>query len=107
MKIRGNVEAPELNADVTARNLRWQELSVAQVRLLGDVKSTDQIGGSLDLRVERLAQGDINLRLITLAAKGNEKSHQMALRVQGEPVSGQLDLRGSFDRQAMRWRRRD
>ncbi|WP_105588718.1 autotransporter assembly complex protein TamB [Cronobacter sakazakii] len=104
VKIRGNVEAPELNADVTARNLRWQELSVAQVRLLGDVKSTDQIGGSLDLRVERLVEGDINLRLITLAAKGNEKSHQMALRVQGEPVSGQLDLRGSFDRQAMRWR---
>ena len=38
-------------ADITASNLRWQELSIARVRVDGDVKSTDQIGGNLNLRV--------------------------------------------------------
>lgn len=104
VKIRGSVDAPQLQADVTARGLRWQELSVALARLQGDIKSTDQIAGNLDLRVERLVQGDVSMRLITLAAKGSEKEHQLQLRAQGEPVSGQLDLRGSFDRKTTRWR---
>lgn len=104
VKVRGSVDAPQLQADVTARGLRWQELSVALARLQGDIKSTDQIAGNLDLRVERLVQGDVNMRLITLAAKGSEKEHTLQLRVQGQPVSGQLDLRGSFDRNTTRWR---
>ena len=47
MKVRGTVEAPQLLADITARGLRWQELSVAQVRVEGDIKSTDQIAVNL------------------------------------------------------------
>ncbi|XNM72275.1 hypothetical protein ACLK11_24255 [Escherichia coli] len=47
VKVRGTVEAPQLLADITARGLRWQELSVAQVRVEGDIKSTDQIAGKL------------------------------------------------------------
>ncbi|MDT9156124.1 hypothetical protein, partial [Escherichia coli] len=39
----------------------------------------------------------------TLNADGNEKQHQLKLNVQGEPVSGQLALNGSFDRQTQRW----
>ncbi|MGQ8558100.1 autotransporter assembly complex protein TamB [Enterobacter hormaechei] len=104
VKVRGTVEAPQLLADITANNLRWQELSIARVRVEGDVKSTDQIGGNLDLRVERISQPDVNISLVTLAAKGNEKQHDLQLRVQGEPVSGQLHLTGSFDRQATRWK---
>ncbi len=104
MKVRGTVDAPQLLADITANNLRWQELSVARVRVEGDVKSTDQIGGNLNLRVERISQPDVNINLVTLDAKGNEKQHDLQLRVQGEPVSGQLHLTGSFDRKAERWK---
>ena len=53
VKVRGTVEAPQLLADITARGLRWQELSVAQVRVEGDIKSTDQIAGKLDVRVSK------------------------------------------------------
>ncbi|KGB02173.1 hypothetical protein DR73_3558 [Enterobacteriaceae bacterium ATCC 29904] len=104
VKVRGTVEAPQLLADITANNLRWQELSVARVRVEGDVKSTDQIAGNLNLRVERIAQPSVNLSLVTLEAKGSEKQHDLQLRVQGEPVAGQLHLTGSFDRQAQRWK---
>ncbi|MDR9889108.1 autotransporter assembly complex protein TamB [Pseudenterobacter timonensis] len=104
VKVRGTVEAPQLLADITASGLRWQELSVARVRVEGDIKSTDQIGGNLNVRVERIAQPNLNLRLVTLEAKGSEKQHDLQLRVDGEPVSGQLHLTGSFDRQATRWK---
>ncbi|NTZ50508.1 autotransporter assembly complex protein TamB [Citrobacter gillenii] len=104
VKVRGTVEAPELLADITARGLRWQELSVAQVRVEGDVKSEEQIAGNLNVRVERIVQPDVNINLVTLNAKGSEKQHELQLRIQGEPVSGQLDLAGSFDRKEQRWK---
>ncbi len=104
VKVRGTVEAPQLLADITARGLRWQELSVARARIEGDIKSTDQIAGHLNVRVERISQPDVNINLVTLDAKGSEKQHQLQLRVQGEPVSGQLSLTGSFDREAARWK---
>ncbi|MEQ4453949.1 autotransporter assembly complex protein TamB [Kosakonia sp. YIM B13605] len=104
VKIRGTVDAPQALADITANNLRWQDLSVARVRVEGDVKSSDQIGGKLNVRVERIAQPGVNLSLVTLAADGNEQQHKLQLRVQGEPVSGQLNLAGSFDREQQRWK---
>ena len=104
VKVRGTVEAPQLLADITARGLRWQELSVAQVRVEGDVKSAEQIAGNLNVRVERIVQPDVNIGLVTLNAKGSEKQHELQLRIQGEPVSGQLDLAGSFDRKEQRWK---
>jgi translocation and assembly module TamB len=58
----------------------------------GDVKSTDQIGGNLNVRVERISQPGVNISLVQLNAKGNEKQHDLQLRVQGDPVSGQLHL---------------
>ncbi len=97
VNIRGTVDAPQALADITANNLRWQDLSVARVRVDGDVTSSDQIAGKLNVRVERIAQPGVNWAPVTLAAEG-EKQHTLQLRVQGEPVSGQLDLAGSFDR---------
>ena len=104
IKIRGTADAPQLLADITARGLRWQALSVAQVRVNGDIKSTDQIAGNLDVRVERIAQPGVNIGLVTLNAKGSEAQHQLQLRIQGDPVSGQLDLAGSFSRKEARWK---
>lgn len=104
VKVRGTVEAPQLLADITARGLRWQELTVGQVRVEGDVKSTDQIAGNLDVRVERIAQPGVDIRLVDLSAKGSEKQHTLNLRINGEPVSGQLALAGSFDRKEERWK---
>lgn len=102
--IRGTVDAPQLLADITARGLRWQELSIGQVRVDGDVKSTDQIAGNLDVRVVRIVQPSVNIGLVHLSAKGSEKQHSLQLQVQGEPVSGQLALSGSFDRKEERWK---
>lgn len=104
VKVRGTVEAPQLLADITARGLRWQELTVGQVRVEGDVKSTDQIAGNLAVRVERISQPGVDISLVDLSAKGSEKQHTLNLRINGEPVSGQLALAGSFDRKEARWK---
>lgn len=103
IKARGTLQAPQLLADVTATGLRWQALSIARIALQGDVKSSYQVAGKLQLRVEQLKQDTLAINLLTLNADGNEKQHQLKLNVQGEPVSGQLALNGSFDRKTQHW----
>ncbi|MBV4413606.1 translocation/assembly module TamB [Enterobacteriaceae bacterium YMB-R22] len=104
IKVLGTLKAPQIQADITANSLRWQALSIARVILKGDVKSGEQIAGTLGLRVDSIRQPDVDIRQVTLDAKGSEQQHQMQLRVQGEPVSGHLQLSGAFDRKAQRWR---
>ena len=103
IKARGTLQAPQLLADLNATGLRWQQLQIRRVTLESDVRSSDQVAGKLQLRVEQLKQDALNISLLTLNADGNEKAHQLKLHVQGGPVSGQLALSGSFDRQQQRW----
>lgn len=104
LKLRGNLQAPQLLADLTASGLQWQALHINRVKIDGDVRSSDQIQGQLAVRVEQLKQDALDINLLTLDAKGSEKQHQLQLKIDGKPVSGQLALQGSFDRQQQRWR---
>ncbi|MGB8665513.1 MAG: translocation/assembly module TamB domain-containing protein, partial [Serratia inhibens] len=104
LKLRGNLQAPQLLADLTASGLQWQALRINRVKIDGDVRSSDQIQGQLAVRVEQLKQDALEINLLTLDAKGSEKQHQLQLKIDGKPVSGQLALQGSFDRQQQRWR---
>ncbi|CAB1207990.1 translocation/assembly module TamB [Serratia liquefaciens] len=104
LKLRGNLQAPQLLADLTASGLQWQALRINRVNIDGDVRSSDQIQGQLAVRVEQLKQDALDISLLTLDAKGSEKQHQLQLKIDGKPVSGQLALQGSFDRQQQRWR---
>ena len=103
IRARGTLQAPQLLADVTARALRWQQLRIRRVSLKGDVSSGETIAGKLALRIEQLKQDALSVGLLTLNADGNEKQHQLKLNVQGDPVSGQLTLNGSFDRATQHW----
>ncbi|MGQ8818963.1 autotransporter assembly complex protein TamB [Serratia sp. NA_13] len=104
LKLRGNMQAPQLLADLTASGLQWQALRINRVKIDGDVRSSDQIQGQLAVRVEQLKQDALDINLLQLTAKGSEKQHQLQLKIDGKPVSGQLALQGSFDREQQRWR---
>lgn len=104
LRLRGNLQAPQLLADLTALGLQWQALHINRVKVGGDVRSADQIQGQLTVRVEQLKQDALQLNLLTLDARGSERQHRLQLNVEGNPVSGQLQLTGSFDRQQQRWR---
>lgn len=104
LKLRGNLQAPQLLADLTALGLQWQALHINRVKVDGDVRSAEQIQGQLTVRVEQLKQDALQLNLLTLDARGSERQHRLQLNVDGKPVSGQLQLTGSFDRQQQRWR---
>ena len=104
IRARGDLNAPQLLADVKAHGLRWQELRIGQVLLKGDVTSGEQIQGKLNLQVDQVKQDALAISKLVLDASGTEKQHKLTLNMQGEPVAGQLALNGSFDRAAQRWK---
>ncbi|HHR6029458.1 TPA: autotransporter assembly complex protein TamB [Providencia alcalifaciens] len=104
LKLRGDLQAPQALADLTARNVRWQDLTVETTTIKGNVATGDQIKGDLSVIVRGLRQADLAISNLTLDAKGSEKQHTLKLNVTGKPVSGQLALAGSFDRQTEVWK---
>ena len=100
---RGTLEAPEVQANLAGQALRWQQLQIHDFSLKGNVSSGKEIAGKVALRVNQLRQDTLDIRSVVLDAGGSEKQHQLRLTVEGKPVSGQLSLNGSFDRQQQRW----
>ncbi|KMW71476.1 translocation and assembly module TamB [Photorhabdus luminescens subsp. luminescens] len=103
LKLRGNRQAPQLLTDLNANGLKWQDLRIDRVSVKGNVRSAEQIHGDLAVKVSQLKQADLIVRNLTLDAKGNEKQHNLKLKIDGEPIAGQLSLNGSFDRKQQRW----
>ncbi|HEP0307474.1 TPA: translocation/assembly module TamB [Providencia rettgeri] len=105
VKLRGNLQTPEALVDLTARGVKWQDdLAIENVVIKGNVATGEQIKGDLSVVLRQLKQGDLVVNNLTLDAKGSEKQHTLKLNMKGEPVSGQLALAGSFDRQTEVWK---
>jgi len=102
-KLRGTAKAPALTADLHATGLRWQDLSIASIKLNSDVLSAQQISGNLNLVIERLIMGETRMNQITLTGQGNENNHQLVLKANGKPASADLTLTGRFDRKTETW----
>lgn len=104
LRLRGDLSAPQILAEVSATGLQWQTLHIGRATLNADIRSTDHIQGQLALRVEQLQQDALSVALLTLNAKGSERQHTLRVEIEGKPVSGQLALQGGFERQQQRWR---
>lgn len=103
IKLRGDLHAPQLLADFNAHGLRWGKLTVRRIMLKGNIRSSDMIRGDMQLSMDQLQQGVLSISQLTLVMTGNEKQHQLKLTMQGNPITGQLQLNGIFDRQQQRW----
>ncbi|CUX96832.1 autotransporter assembly complex protein TamB [Candidatus Doolittlea endobia] len=103
IKLRGTFQSPKLLMDFNAHSLRWREMSIARIALKGCVFFSDIVRGNMQLQLDRLQKGALSIAQLTLDTSGDEKGHRLMLAMQSKPVSAQLQLNGSFDRQQKRW----
>ncbi|MGL5585614.1 MAG: autotransporter assembly complex protein TamB, partial [Plesiomonas sp.] len=104
LQLRGALLTPNVDLDLTATRLRWQDLQIGRLQAKGKVDSQQQIKGNMDISLQNLVQGDLSVKTLRLAASGDERQHQLRFSMQGEPVSAGLRLNGSFDRSSMNWK---
>lgn len=104
LKLDGNRDAPHLKTDLAVSELRWQNMTIKQLDIAVDVQSDKQIHGAITVHLQQLHRDSLRMNTLALRVEGNETEHQVHLTMNGEPVSGQLSLAGSFDRAQQRWR---
>lgn len=105
LTLRGRQDAPQIQTQLMASALQWQDLHIEQINFKGNLQSAQQLRGELALRLQGLKQSHSSTQITTLTveANGNEQQHQLRLAMSGTPVAAQLALNGRFDRQQQRW----
>lgn len=106
LQLRGSLQAPQLNSDLTANALQVGSLKIANLRLVGQVTAAKQVQGQLNLQLSQLQQGSLEVKQLELAAQGNEQQHQVKLSLAGKPVNAHLLLQGRFERAKQQWQGR-
>lgn len=101
--IIGNIQLPKIDIDLTSPRLSYQQINVRDFAIKGKVDVDEIIKGGIYADLGSLTYGDISIKQAKLRFDGNETQHRLNLRTQGEPIAGNLNIYGSFDRKTQQW----
>lgn len=104
IKLSGKVAEPNLDVDLTAKSLSYDQLSLKNLVAKGKVNTEKTIQGNLDVSLAQLAYGDVMVENADLAVSGSEANHNLKLSAKGNPIGANLQLSGKFDRLQQVWR---
>ncbi|MDO4698120.1 MAG: translocation/assembly module TamB domain-containing protein [Pasteurellaceae bacterium] len=103
VRLLGNIQQPELDLDLVANNIRYDQVQLQHLTAKGKITTAEQIVGDLVLSLRQFKQGDIQIDNANLKASGSEQEHLLIVQAKGEPVGANLQISGTFDRLQQRW----
>ena len=108
LQLTGNSKSPQLAFTITSPSVKYQQTAIAQLKangsVTGQLTSNDSgVTGKTRVQIDALSHGDINLKQLLLTIRGNEQKHQISLTTKGEPVAGDVQLLGSWDKNKQAW----
>ena len=98
-EIKGNAKAPTVHYQLSSPQILFQQFNLSGLQAQGNISSDKQISGKTQITLSELVTGELLLNNLNLQASGNEQSHQLAISVEGKPVSGAINLTGSWKNQ--------
>lgn len=102
-KLSGKVAEPNIDLDLTASNLSYEDLKLQHLTAKGKITTEKTIQGDLELGLRQFSYNEINVENAILVAKGNEADHTLKLTAKGNPVGADLQISGKFDRLQQLW----
>lgn len=103
LRMQGKLAEPMLDLDLTANNVAYDTFKLKSLSAKGKVNTEKQISADLHLVLNQFTQGNIKIENANLTLQGTESNHTLKLVSKGEPVAGNLQLVGNFDRQQQSW----
>lgn len=101
--LSGKVSEPNLDLDLVANNVSFDELNLQHLTAKGKVTTEKNIQGDVALGLQKFAYGDVKVDKADLTLKGSETQHSLSLNAKGDPISADLQLSGKFDRLKQVW----
>lgn len=103
VKVLGKIAEPNLDLDLTANNVSYDELNLQHLTAKGKVTTEKSIQGNIEVGVQKFAYGEIKVDNANLVANGGEANHTLKLTSKGNPVGANLQISGKFDRLQQVW----
>ncbi|WP_260261004.1 autotransporter assembly complex protein TamB [Vibrio intestinalis] len=105
VKLRGDLKQPQVELDLQAENIAWQDQAkLQQVKLTGEVTPLPQVQGQLTLQVDQARYQDYLVEQVLLKLNGSQKQHNLTLDVRSDIASTSLALAGALeDKPALKW----
>lgn len=101
--LSGKVSEPNLDLDLTANNVAYDDLNLQHLTVKGKVTTEKTIQGDVALTLQKFSYGEIKIEKADLNAKGSEAQHSLTFNAKGDPISANLQLSGKFDRLQQVW----
>ena len=96
LQLSGDRHAPEIALSMTSDEIRLPGLRLRQLAVDGYLKMAAVWSGRLQANMARLRSGAMRLDGVDLHLDGDEQAHQLQLSFEGQPLSSQLQLEGSW-----------
>ncbi|QIW16147.1 tubulin-binding protein [Pasteurellaceae bacterium RH1A] len=103
IKLSGKVTEPNLDLDLTASNVSYDDLKLQNLTAKGKITTQKEILGDLEIGLKQFSLGEIKIEQANLTASGGEKNHTLKLTSKGQPVGANLQISGKFDRLQELW----
>ncbi|OAQ15167.1 tubulin binding protein [Bibersteinia trehalosi Y31] len=103
VKMQGKLVEPILELDLTANDVAYDTLKLHHLSAKGKVHTEKQINVDLNLVLNQFSRGEIKIDHANLTLQGTETNHNLKFTSKGEPVAGNLQLAGKFDRSQQIW----
>lgn len=103
VKMKGKLSEPELNVDLVANKVSYQDLKLNRLMLKGVLSAEKQMKGDITAQLNQLHVNGVNVAEANLSLSGSEDNHRIILNSTAEPLGMDLQLSGKFDRLQQRW----
>lgn len=104
-RITGSQQQPELNGDISATNIRWQDLRLEQLTAKTAVWLDPHqiINASVGLEASNMVYQKQQLQKVQINLDGNEQQHQLRLSLDSKQHQAELQLSGALSQQRQLW----
>lgn len=113
LRLHGTPDAAQLDSDITAEAVRWQDMSLGQLTAKARISLNQMLAyhsgtgkplaGTLQIDAKKFQQGNVTISQLAVKLQGDERAHQLNMVLQGKPISARLTLQGGYQRQQQRW----
>lgn len=103
VKMQGKLTEPSLDLDLTANNVAYQQIKLQGLTAKGKITTEREIVADLNLGLNQFSSGDIRVESANLSVQGTERNHTLKLTSKGDPIGGNLQISGKFDRLQQVW----
>lgn len=103
--ITGSQKLPQLNGDINAAKLRWQDFRLGQLSAHSKVwlDAGQNLSANIAVDATNAVYQKQQLQKVLINLQGNEQQHQLTLTVDSKQHKAQLELNGSLRQQRQLW----